>query len=283
MARWRWLDVGIGLGWLGGIAVREYIPAIGFLSLAIVAVISQIWHWRALIGHRPKIVFTVMILLVYWGGLKITLSEKGDDAWSHLLPIVLPDVYQHALVPEIVVKTDAQYPQGSVIAGLPWIPGSIEATVKLSTASKMKLLGVELQLKFDALMMHGAPLADEPHVILQPLQRSLIGGFEAGGLDKNGKEISRYTATPQDVALLNSYPTDTFVYKEAEAFPDLPVTLVFVSGNGYQLGNFTYQTFNGPLTTRNLEITGQYTVQYKSKSWVVPVKLSIKPRSAFSR
>jgi hypothetical protein len=280
MAKWRWWDIGVVGGWLGMIAVHEYIPAIAFLSLALGSVISKIWHWRSLIGHWPRILLSAMVLLPYSGGLKITLSEKGEDPWSHLLPVTLPDIYQRALMAKVEVKTDAQYPQGTTIAGLPWRPGSIVTTIALNTAPKTKLLDVELQLKFDAMMMHGAPLTDEPHVILEPLQRSLIGDWEGGELDKDGKKISRFSATPQDLASLNSYPTDTFIYKQAETFSDLPVTLVFVGGNGYQLGNFTYETSHTSLAPRNLNVTGRFTVRYKGKPWIVPVELSIRPHIA---
>jgi hypothetical protein len=49
-----------------------------------------------------------------------------------------------------------------------------------------------------------------------------------------------------------------------------PVILVFITGNGYQLGNFTLN--QQVRQAKVLNITGYYDVSYRHRTFTIPVK-----------
>jgi len=252
-----WLNPEIGVALIGA-GVIYWLWEI--LTLKFVSTHVTSGWYRAFIGAAV----IAAIVAVSWSPTRKRLYLEHSIA-------DLPAIYQHALHSYIRVTVDDQYPEGAMVAGVPWRKGSILATVYLSTEPKTKLFNVELQLTFDAQFIHASQITQVPNVILQPVQHSsTILGAEGGGLDKNGKPMMRRSATPEEIELINTYPASQFIFKQSETFPNLPITLVFVGGSGYKLGSFTNVVPKGATAPHKLNITGHYNVQYGDQSHTVP-------------
>jgi hypothetical protein len=152
---------------------------------------------------------------------------------------------------------------GTPIAGIPWREGSVVTTVTMKAPPRQELSDVELLLSFDAMFIHAAQISNVPNVILTPMQRQVLSTWKGGDLDK---------ATAEDMQLLNSYPAQSFLFKSSVMSSDSPITLVFVGGNGSQLGNFTIAV-DAQWLPRSLRIEGQYKVQHDKTEFTIPVML----------
>lgn len=189
--------------------------------------------------------------------------------WARPLTISdLPTEFTHALVYRTNVRIDPPYEEKAVIAGIPWRKGSYIASVYLT--SKQKVSNVDLKFEFDSNFIHAEQITRAPGLTLEPKSRGGGMNFEAGSLDKNGNVIKRYAATPEEDAQMSSYPANIFIYHHLAMFPDLPVTVAFVGGNGYQLGNFTYLSSGGTKAPQKLRVTGHYDIEYKGHSFTLP-------------
>jgi hypothetical protein len=203
-----------------------------------------------------------------WAASKRPPGEKAAHSKQNLEE--LPNAYRNALKAGLRVDPDVEYPEGTIVAGIPWRKGSILSTLVFETQPNTKLFNVELELTFNAQLIHATQVTHVPDVFIQPIQRNLIYGFAAGNLDKNGKEISRISATPDEVQTANTLPTNRFIFKQVETFQNLPVTVAFIGGSGYRFGNFTYILPNrSSWYPTSLRISGTYEVRYRDRVYTL--------------
>jgi len=185
----------------------------------------------------------------------------------------VPAAYRDALEGYFVIETNEHYEEGEVIAGVHWRNGSIETTLDLFVVPSVGLSSVELELTFDASFINGVVSSPPPNLVLVPKARSSFAAWEGGSLDRNGQPVNPHSPTPEDLQALNSYPTNVFIFKADKLYHDLPLKLVFVGGNGYQLGHFTEA--DGSWIPHHLRVSVKYQIQYKGEPRTVSVDKDI--------
>lgn len=284
---WRVLQLEIlGFG-LTMIQIGEYAVAITCWVILAILWVAKVYladntvHPFRGVGTFIHAAFAVIVCVLLI--TMTTLRKPEDEPWSNLQKIwsrELPKIYRYALqTPEFVVNADEHYDDGALIAGIPWKQGSVLTRLQLQSVPNLKLYNVELRLTFDATFMHGIPVGEVTGAKLEPVKRpSAISDWEGGSLDKNGNKIDMHSATPEDLENFRSYPAQEFIFKQSEMSSDLPVTLAFVGGSGYRLGNFTFGGA-GPWIPHGVKINGHYEVRYKNQTYTVPVDLIIHPQA----
>ena len=266
------------------IQIGEYFIAVCcWLVLAIICGIF-VNRWAGT-GSRGLISFLkgfgyVFTVLGFSFLVTVTNVQRDEKPWSNIQRLwSLPESYSNALqIPEFIVNPDEHYDEGAPIAGIPWKQGSVLTRIQLQIAPDVTISNVELRLTFDAMFIHGAQVSEVPGVILQPIKREGVSDWEGGSLDKNGNKFNIHSATPEDLENIKSYPASVFVFKQSEMSPELPIQLAFIGGNGYRLGNFTFAG-GGPWMPHGLKISGHYDVRYRSKTYTIPVELTIHPQA----
>jgi len=269
--------------------IGEWAAAIFCWVLLACILFYKLMKWEGVLGQKGLSAF-----LKFFGALgavagcvilvTITdLRKPEEEPWSNLQKLwkhELPQSYRNAMqTSEFIVNPDEHYDEGAIIAGFPWMQGSVLTRLQLQSAPDLRISNVELRLTFDATFIHGAQVSAVPNVILLPKKHPIgISDAEAGGIDKNGNMIDPHSATPEDLENFKSYPTNEFVFKQPEMFPDLPVMLAFIGRSGYRIGNFTFMG-GGPWIPHGLKISGHYDVRYRDKIYTVPVDFVIHPQA----
>ncbi len=215
---------------------------------------------------------SIMLVLGLFGGL------LWLDHWAPK-PITIADLpaeYLHAYAGQhLTLHTEDHpaYADGQMIAGVPWKLGSSTTTITLAPTIDTKNIKLEFDF-LDSEFIHAAQISHLPNVTIEPKERGGLADFQASGIDNNGHEINTHSATPDEVQTLNNYPASNFIFRQQESVQGLPATLVLISGNGYQLGNFSYYVPPARLVARRIHVTGSYDAEYGNKTFTVPVEIT---------
>ena len=185
----------------------------------------------------------------------------------------LPPVYSNLTEVKLITENNPSYPIGELVGGIPWKKGNVLARVSISNETAIKAYDVDLTLTFDSPFIRVAQITQVPNIIIQPKQQEKIGGFGGWVEDASGK-IHKFSATPEELQTLNTYPTNVFVFKQTETMSELPVRLVFVSGSGYKSGNFTTALFS-VRPPKSLTVTGHYKAKYDEQEYTIKVNKTV--------
>jgi hypothetical protein len=119
----------------------------------------------------------------------------------------LPSIYFNLIEVHLIAEDNPSYPIGSWVGGIPWKKGNVVARVSLSNETSIKAYDVDLKLAFDTSFIRVAQTTQVPNIIIQPEQREIISGWNAGRIDLSGRIRNKVSATPEELQALNTYPT----------------------------------------------------------------------------